>query len=96
MLLTTNFTIATMLALSPSLTFAIVALIPLFLFARHHFAIRLSADSDAVQQELIGWNAFFEEQITSVLSVQLPGRERSIRSEQPSACLRALPVPSSQ
>jgi ABC-type multidrug transport system fused ATPase/permease subunit len=76
MCLTTGFTIVTMFVLSPKLTFAILPLIPVFLVARQHFRTRLSADSDAVQQNLIAWNAFLEEHISSVLPIQLLGREK--------------------
>jgi ABC-type multidrug transport system fused ATPase/permease subunit len=76
MCLTTGFTIVTMFVLSPKLTLVILPLIPVFLLARQHFRTRLSADSDTVQQNLIAWNAFLEEHISSVLPIQLLGRER--------------------
>jgi ABC-type bacteriocin/lantibiotic exporter with double-glycine peptidase domain len=76
MCLTTGFTIVTMFVLSPKLTFAILPLIPVFLVARQHFRTRLTADSDAVQQNLIAWNALLEEHISSVLPIQLLGREK--------------------
>lgn len=74
MCLTTGFTVVTMLVLSPVLTFAILPLIPLFLIARHHFRTRLSTDSDTVQANLVGWNGFLEEHVSSVLSIQLLGQ----------------------
>jgi ABC-type multidrug transport system fused ATPase/permease subunit len=74
--LTTGFTIVTMFVLSPKLTLAIVPLIPVFLIARQHFRTKLSTDSDTVQQNLIQWNSFLEEHISSVLSVQLLGCEK--------------------
>lgn len=76
MCLTTGFTIVTMFALSPKLTLAILPLIPVFLIARQHFRTTLSADSDTVQKNLIAWNAFLEEHISSVLPIQLLGREK--------------------
>jgi ABC-type bacteriocin/lantibiotic exporter with double-glycine peptidase domain len=76
MCLTTGFTIVTMFALSPKLTLAILPLIPVFLLARQHFCSKLAADSDTVQQNLISWNAFLEEHISSVLPIQLLGREK--------------------
>jgi ABC-type bacteriocin/lantibiotic exporter with double-glycine peptidase domain len=76
MCLTTGFTIVTMFALSPKLTLAILPLIPVFLVARQHFRSKLAADSDRVQQNLISWNAFLEEHISSVLPIQLLGREK--------------------
>jgi len=65
-----------MFVLSPVLTLAILPLVPLFLVARHHFRTKLSADSDTVQRNLLAWNSFFEEHISSVLPIQLLGRER--------------------
>jgi len=76
MFLTTGFTIVTMFVLSPKLTLAILPLIPVFLVARQHFRTKLSADSDDVQQNLIQWSSFLEEHISSVLSIQLLGREK--------------------
>jgi ABC-type multidrug transport system fused ATPase/permease subunit len=76
MCLTTGFTIVTMFVLSPKLTFAILPLLPVFLVARQHFRTKLSADSDTVQQNLIAWNTFLEEHISSVLPIQLLGREK--------------------
>jgi ABC-type bacteriocin/lantibiotic exporter with double-glycine peptidase domain len=76
MCLTTGFTIVTMLVLSPMLTLAVLPLIPLFLVARQHFRTKLSADSDTLQQNLVGWNSFLEEHISSILPIQLLGREK--------------------
>ena len=76
MCLTTGFTILTMFVLSPMLTLAVLPLIPLFLVARQHFRKKLSADSDTVQQNLVAWNSFLEEHISSVLPIQLLGREK--------------------
>ena len=76
MCLTTGFTIVTMFVLSPMLTLAILPLIPLFLVARQHFRTKLSADSDTVQENLVAWNSFLEEHISSVLPIQLLGREK--------------------
>jgi ABC-type bacteriocin/lantibiotic exporter with double-glycine peptidase domain len=73
--LTTGFTVVTMFVLSPLLTLAVVPLIPIFLIARHHFRSKLSADSDTVQTNLVEWNGFLEEHISSVLSIQLLGQE---------------------
>jgi len=75
MCLTTGFTVVTMLVLSSVLTFAILPLIPLFLVARHHFRNKLSTDSDSVQTNLVEWNGFLEEHISSVLPIQLLGQE---------------------
>jgi ABC-type multidrug transport system fused ATPase/permease subunit len=75
-LLSTGFTIVTMFMLSPKLTLAILPLIPAFLGARQYFRTKLSTNSDTVQQNLIGWSVFLEEHISSILSIQLLGRER--------------------
>jgi ABC-type multidrug transport system fused ATPase/permease subunit len=76
MCLTTIFTVVTMFALSPVLTLAILPLVPLFLIARQHFRTKLTVDSDAVQHNLVAWNSFIEEHISSVLPIQLLGQER--------------------
>jgi ABC-type multidrug transport system fused ATPase/permease subunit len=76
MCLTAGFTIVSMFVLSPMLTLAILPLIPLFLVARQHFRTKLSADSDTVQQNLVAWNSFLEEHISSVLPIQLLGQEK--------------------
>jgi ATP-binding cassette subfamily B protein len=76
MCLTTGLTITTMFVLSPKMTLAILPLVPLFLVARQHFRAKLSAGCDTVQQNLIAWNAFLEEHISSVLPIQLLGREK--------------------
>lgn len=76
MCLTTGFTAVTMFVLSPVLTLAIIPLIPLFLVARQHFRTKLSIHSDTVQQNLIAWNGFLQEHISSLVSIQLLGRER--------------------
>jgi len=76
MCLTTTFTVITMFVLSPVLTLAILPLVPLFLIARQHFRMKLSTDSDDVQRNLVAWNCFIEEHISSVLPIQLLGQER--------------------
>jgi len=76
MCLTTIFTVVTMFVLSPVLTLAILPLVPLFLVARQHFRTKLTVDSDAVQHNLVAWNSFIEEHISSVLPIQLLGQER--------------------
>ena len=76
MCLTTTFTVVTMFVLSPVLTLAILPLVPLFLIARLHFRMKLSTDSDDVQRNLVAWNSFIEEHISSVLAIQLLGQER--------------------
>ena len=76
MCLTTTFTVVTMFVLSPVLTLAVLPLVPLFLIARQHFRMKLSTDSDDVQRNLVAWNSFLEEHVSSVLPIQLLGQER--------------------
>ena len=80
MFLTTGFTMATMFALSPVLTLAVLPLIPAFLGTRQHFRAKLSVRSDDVQWNLIAWTSFLEEHFSSILPIQLLAQER--RQEQ--------------
>lgn len=94
MFLMTSFTLATMVALSPVLTLAVVPLVPIFLTTRQHFRSRLAANADTVQSDRLAWNGFLEEHISSVIPIQLLGQEkrqerrafrflaRSVRSQQ--------------
>ncbi len=76
LLLTTSFTVATMFALSPALTLAILPLVPAFLVVRQRFRERLTADSDMTQGERRAWSAFLEEHLCSVIPVQLLGQQK--------------------
>ena len=76
MCLTSGLTLATMFALSPVLTLAVLPLIPAFLATRHHFRTKLSARSDDVQWNLIAWSSFLEEHFSSILPIQLLAQER--------------------
>jgi ABC-type multidrug transport system fused ATPase/permease subunit len=80
MCLTTTFTVVTRFVLSPVLTLAVLPLVPLFLIARQHFRMKLSTDSD-VQRNLVAWDSFIEEHISSVLPIQLLGQERRQESK---------------
>ena len=75
-LLSTSLTVASMFALSPTLTFAVLPLVPAFLIIRRHFRQRLTVDSDTVQAERIVWSAFLEEHLSSVILIQLLGQQR--------------------
>jgi ABC-type multidrug transport system fused ATPase/permease subunit len=75
-LLTTSFTVATMFALSPALTLAVLPLIPVFLIVRQHFRRRLSLHSDLVEGSNAAWNEFLEEHLTSVISIELLGQQK--------------------
>jgi len=74
--LATSFTVGTMFLLSPAMTWAILPLVPVFLVMRQHFRTRLASDSDKVQLTLVEWSSFLEEHISSILSIQLLGREK--------------------
>ena len=76
MLLTTAFTLATMFALSPVLTLAVLPLIPIFLITRQHFRRKLAANADAVQSSRLMWSSFLEEHLSSAISIQLLGQGR--------------------
>jgi ABC-type bacteriocin/lantibiotic exporter with double-glycine peptidase domain len=76
MLLTSAFTLATMAALSPLLTLAIVPLIPIFLFARHYFRTKLTTAADLAQDDQLVWSNFLEEHLSSVIPIHLLGQEK--------------------
>ena len=94
MLLTSAFTIAAMSALSPTVTVAVVPLIPIFLVTRQHFRKKLAADADAVQSDRLAWSNFLQEHLSAAIPIQLLGQEkrqerrafrllaRSVRSQQ--------------
>ena len=94
MLLTTAFTLAAMSALSPVLTLTILPLIPVFLVTRQYFRRKLATEADAAQDDRLAWSNFFEEHLSSVISIQLLCQEkrqerrafrllaRSLRSQQ--------------
>jgi len=75
-MLSTGSTIATMFVLSPTLTVAILPLIPAFLLARQHFRGRLMEDSDSVQADRLALSAFLEEHLSFVIPIQLLGQSR--------------------
>jgi len=76
MCLSTMFTLTAMFLLSPGLSVAMLPVIPLFLIVRQHFRRKLSCDSDDVQRKQEAWNGFLVEHISSILPIQLLGRER--------------------
>jgi ABC-type bacteriocin/lantibiotic exporter with double-glycine peptidase domain len=75
-LLTTGFTLATMLLLSPALTLLVAPFIPVFLVIRQHFRNRIATDSDRAQGDRIEWSNFLEEHIAAALSIQLLGQQK--------------------
>jgi ATP-binding cassette subfamily B protein len=87
MLLTTAFTVAAMIALSPLLTVAVLPLIPVFLVTRQYFRRKLAANADAAQNDRLAWSNFLEEHLSSVISIQLLAR-KSNRKEGPSVFSR--------
>ena len=94
MLLTTAFTLAAMSALSPTLTVAVLPLIPVFLATRQYFRRKLATDADAAQSDRLVWSNFLEEHLSAVIPIQFLGQEkrqerrafrllaRSVRSQQ--------------
>lgn len=92
--LTTGFTLATMVMLSPVLTLAVLPLLPVFLITRQHFRRRLALDSDGVQLDLLAWSTFLEEHLSSVIPIQMLRQER--RQERRAFRLLAWTVRSQQ
>jgi ABC-type multidrug transport system fused ATPase/permease subunit len=74
-LLTTGFTVATMLALSPALTLLVLPFVPVFLLTRQHFRKKLTADSDIAQRDRISWSNFVEEHLVAAIPIQLLGQQ---------------------
>ena len=74
-LLTTGFTLATMLALSPVLSLLVIPFAPLFLLARQHFRQKLTMCADTVQTDQVSWNSFLEEHLSTAVSIQLLGQQ---------------------
>lgn len=76
MCVTTAFSVITMVLLSPMLTLVVLPLVPVFIATRQRFRAKLAGDSDAVQRDLLSWNRFLEEHISSMIAIQLLGQER--------------------
>ena len=74
-LLTTGFTVATMLALSPALTVLVLPFVPVFLLTRQHFRKKLTTDSDIAQRDRISWSNFVEEHLAAAIPIQLLGQQ---------------------
>jgi ABC-type multidrug transport system fused ATPase/permease subunit len=74
-LLTTGFTVATMLALSPALTLLVLPFVPAFLLTRQHFRKKLTTDSDTAQSDRVAWSNFVEEHLDAAISIQLLGQQ---------------------
>ena len=94
MLLTTAFTLTTMSALSPSLTLAVLPLIPIFLVTRQHFRKKLATDADEVQRDRLVWSNFLQEHLSAAIPIQLLGQEK--RQERRAVRLLARSVRSQQ
>jgi ABC-type bacteriocin/lantibiotic exporter with double-glycine peptidase domain len=73
---TACFTLIAMLALSPSLMFAILPLVPIFLASRQRFRRRLAERCDMSQLDQIAWSSFLEEHLSSLIPIQLLGQQR--------------------
>jgi ABC-type bacteriocin/lantibiotic exporter with double-glycine peptidase domain len=74
-LLTTSFTLATMLALSPALTVLVIPFIPVFLLTRQYFRKKLATDSDIAQRDRVSWSNFLEEHVAAAIPIQLLGQQ---------------------
>lgn len=75
-LLTTGFTLTTMLVLSLRLTFLVAPFIPVFLITRQHFRKKLAMDSDLSQRDRIRWSSFLEEHLAAAIPIQLLGQQK--------------------
>ena len=75
MALTVCFTLSAMCVLSPALTLAVLPFVPAFLYVRQYFRKKLAADSDRVQCNQLVWSAFLTEHLSSLVPIQLLGRE---------------------
>ncbi len=75
-LMTTGFTLVTMLALSPRLTLLVFPFIPIFLIARQGFRTKLTTDSDLAQHDRVSWSNFLEEHLTAAIPIQLLGQQK--------------------
>ena len=75
-LLTTGFTLASMAALSPWLTLAIVPLVPIFLITRQYYRKQLASDADQVQADRLALNNFLQEHLSAVIPIQLLSQEK--------------------
>jgi ABC-type multidrug transport system fused ATPase/permease subunit len=75
-LLALILTLGTMLILNPRMTLIVFPLIPVFVLTRNHFRNALESDSDTVQQNQVAWSGFLQEHLSSIIAIQLLGRER--------------------
>jgi ATP-binding cassette subfamily B protein len=73
--LVTGCTLGTMFILSPRLTLVVLPLVPIFVLIRRRFRQAIVHGSDLVQIRLSAWSAFLEH-VSSILSIQLLGREK--------------------
>lgn len=75
-LMTTGFTLVTMLALSPRLTLLVFPFIPVFLVTRQRFRTKLTTDADLAQHDRVSWSNFLEEHLTAAIPIQLLGQQK--------------------
>lgn len=75
-LMTTGFTLVTMLALSPRLTLLVFPFIPVFLVTRQRFRTKLTTDADFAQHDRVSWSNFLEEHLTAAIPIQLLGQQK--------------------
>lgn len=92
--LTTGFTLATMVILSSRLTLIVVPFIPVFVIIRHYFHHRLTTDSDSAEADRVCWSNFVEEHLSTVIAIQLLRQHR--RQERQAFRLLARSVQSQE
>ena len=90
---TTLFVLSTMFILNLRLTCVLLPLMPLFVFLKRQYEIRLRRAADAAQQESSKENNFLQEHLSSVVQIQLlrqEGKQTSAFMSQASAKMEAL------
>jgi len=68
-------TLVIMVILNPSMTLALVPLIPLFVIIKIHFTERLDRHSEGVQKKQRRWVGFLQEHLASIICIQLLRKE---------------------
>jgi len=74
---TTTFVVTTMFVLNLRLTCVLLPLMPLFVFLKRQYAIRLRRAADTAQEESSKENNFLQEHLSSVIQIQLLRQEET-------------------
>jgi len=74
---TAIFVLSTMFVLNLSLTCVLLPLMPLFVFLKRQYAIRLRQAADSAQEESSKENNFLQEHLSSVVQIQLLRQEET-------------------